>query len=315
KCGKTVMVNARVTWVGVLLLLIFSLFHHQALAAGEVKLSAKLQEQKVPLNREAHLIVEAQWQGKPNQFTLSPVEPPNVTNLKITGTAVSNRVETANEQIVTIRRYEFTFKPLALGMAYIDGISLQYKDQNDESYSLEAPRLQLEVIDAVPEPGKRPLLPILGISLAILIIAAGAIFAWKRKERRRREAEAAQAEEKSLEEIFTERLHQEVSLDADDLPQQYAGISNLLRKYLIAAFSLGQGVGTTEELIGILEQKQVPTEQLTRIQEVLQTCDVVKFSGAPADPNQLARIYTLTEDLFRQKLAAEPPEVEGKVES
>jgi len=38
------------------------------------------------------------------------------------------------------------------------------------------------------------------------------------------------------------------------------------------------------------------------LEEVLQTSDVVKFSGAGGDPSRLARAYALTENFLRANL-------------
>ncbi len=270
----------------------------------EVKLRAQLEQDEVPLNRQTVLVVEAQWLGKPGSVEFAPVEPPKVSNLKIIGTASANRVESRGEQVLTTRRYEFILQPLGLGMAYIEEVRLTYRDADGEEYSLQTPRLQLKVVDAVPEPGKSRGGLIALVSVAVILLLAGGVWSW-RERARRKEAERRQAEaEKTLEEEFLERLSTEIQLQSQNLPEEYAGLAKLLRQYVQRTLKLDSGVGSTEELVKMLKSVGTPVEVVMQVQEVLQACDVVKFSGASADPNQFARIYTLTEDLIKQKKLA-----------
>ncbi|MDQ7052888.1 MAG: hypothetical protein Q9P14_08360 [candidate division KSB1 bacterium] len=273
-------------------------------ASVEVTLRATLKQDEVPLNRQAVLVVEAQWQGSPDAVQFYPLEPPQVSNLKIIGTASANRVESLGEQVLTTRRYEFTLQPEGLGMAYIDEIRLTYKDADGNEHSLQTPRLQLKVVDAVPEPGENHAGLIALMSVAVILLLAGGVWRW-RERARRKAADLQQVEaEKTLEEEFLERLGAEIQLQSQNLLEEYAKLARLLRQYVQRTLKLDSGMGSTEELVKILKTAGTPVEVVMQVQEVLQACDVVKFSGASAEPNQFARIYTLTEDLIKQKKLA-----------
>ena len=113
---------------------------------------------------------------------------------------------------------------------------------------------------------------------------------------------AAAAEEKSPEEEYLQKLKSEVDVHATQLIPEYDKLSNLLRGYLRIAFHLDNIAATTEELVHALGGTDLSAEQQEHIREILQHCDVVKFSGSAADPRQFARLYTLTEEILRRRM-------------
>ena len=278
-------------WLGLILSGIVS-------ASDEITLSARLDRTEVPLNREVTMEVEIRWQGAADAIQILTPDPPRITNLNLIATASENRVEARGEEMITIREYRFTFQPQALGMAYVDEIRLRYKDRDNQEHVLETPRLQVKVVDPVPEPRKSFVSPI--AILATVLIVAGSLGAisWREYSEKKRARELAQKQEKSLEEIYHERLKESVDLASDDLPQQYAALSHLLRAYIRARLKLEDQIGTTEEMLQALERAETPLDTRSQVQEIFQACDVVKFSGASADPNQLARLYGMAEQII-----------------
>lgn len=275
----------------------------------QVKLAARLVPREIPLNREGTLYVEASWRGQPGAIRLSPIDLPLVTNFKITATASSNIVKSEGGQTVTIRRYEFKLQPETLGMAYVDAVRLEYEDADGNQHSLQAPRLQAKGIDPVADPGESNFIQFVIAGLAIVFAAGGGVlYVRHRKQKRARELAAA-AERVSLEEEYLQKLASAVDVHATHLAPQYEELSNLLRSYLRAAFHLDDIAATTEELLHALERTDLPEDHRNHIQEILQNCDVVKFSGSAADPGQFARFYTLTEELLRWRKSA-PESVE-----
>lgn len=276
---------------------------HNAAASDstEVKITARLLQQLVPLNQEATLIVEARWLGDPGKLTIAPLSPPVVTNLNITASSSANIVATQDGREVATRRYEFRLKPETLGMAYVDAVRLNYRDELEKEYTLQTPRLQLKVIDPVAPPRRNQVVPMTVAGIAFFLLLSGGVL-WRHQRLKRRAAlEAAQQKSISLEESYLQRLKTELDLTAHELPLQYQKLSDLLRRYLREAFELSALAGATDSLLLALEEARFPTDQLDQVKEVLKACDVVKFSGGSAEPNQLARLYTLVEALLRQR--------------
>ena len=272
-----------------------------AINNSEVKVSARILEESVPLNRQAHLVVQAQWSGQPDQITLQPLEPPALTNFKIISTASANRVQAQGDQLITVRRYEFVLQPQTIGMAYVDEVLLHYQDETGQTHSLQTPRLQIKIVDPVAGPRKNLIGPIAFGGALLLLLAAGLVLVWNQRTVRR--VQEAQARQKSQPpgEAFAARLRSEVALQADDLALQYGRLADVVRGYLHEVLPVGKSAGTTQEWLSVLEGEGFALDERTLVQEILQACDLVKFSGAPADPNQLARLYTLAESFFKRR--------------
>lgn len=279
-----------------------------AQSVDEVKLSARLASVEIPINREGLLIVEARWVGKPGDITIEAIDSPTLTNLKLVSTATSNQVLRENDALVTLRRYEFYLKGETLGMAYIDDVRLRYRDANGDENTLRTARLQLKITDPVSEPMKNYILPITAAGVALLVVAAaGVLLLNERRKKRAREADEASVKI-SMEEQYRDKLQKTVDLHASDLAEQYNKLAILLRSYLNESLAPESTGRTTQELVEQLHEMQVEMNKVASIQEILQACDLVKFSGGSADPNQITRLYTLFEDLLR-----EPQAVSGQL--
>jgi hypothetical protein len=286
-------------------LLVFSAAVCHAQNTGMVQLSARLAADEVPINREAVLTVEAHWVGKPGDISIVSLEPPALTNLKLVSTATSNQIIKENDAQVTLRRYEFYLSGETLGMAYIDEVKLKYRDASGDEMTLRTARLQLQIIDPVFESLTNYSLPVtIAGTLLLLGLAAFIYYINERRKKSAREAEQAESE-KTLEEQYRDRLKEEIDLHADNLAEQYNTIAALLREYLHKAHNLESSAQTTQELIDDLNQQQFEMSKITTIQEILQACDLVKFSGSAAEPNQLARLYTLFEAILREPIRTE----------
>ena len=273
---------------------------------GRITLTSRLLSDTVPLNREAQFIVEARWEGKPGEVTIVSIDPPALTNLTLVSTATSNQVLQEDGQHVTLRRYEFYLKGETLGMAYLDDVKLKYRDSDGDENILRTARLQLKVVDPISESLKSySLYTVLG-GIASLFLAIGAVVFILSKRRKKRAFEAENEEMLiPLEEQYKNKLKQEVDLHSDKLEEQYSNIANILREYLNKALALGSFMRTTQELIEYLGEQQVEMAKVASIQEILQACDLVKFSGSSVDPNQLARLYTLLDDLLKEPIQAD----------
>jgi len=274
-----------------------------ASSSTEVKISARILEENVPLNRQAHLVVQAEWHGQPDQITLQPLEPPVLTNLKIVSTSSANRVQAQNNQLVTARRYEFILQPQTIGMAYVDEVSLHYEDENGQSHSLQTPRLQVKIIDPVAGPRENLIGPVVIAGVLVLLLAAVLVLIWNRRAVRRAQEAQARQDIRTPEQVFGARLRDEIDLHADELEPQYGRLADVVRGYLREVLPAGKSAGTTQEWLTVLESEGFALEERTRVQEIMQACDLVKFSGATADPNQLARLYTLAEAFFERRSA------------
>lgn len=274
----------------------------------EVKLSTSVAPQETPLNRTAACVVQLKWRGDLSQIEFDPPEAPRLSNFKLAGSASSNWVGLENGANTAIKTFEYTLKPEGLGMGYVEPVRVSYLDKRTgEKHDLYTSRLSVKIIDAVPEPGEAPLGLILG-SIAGLAVAGGLTYIyWQTRRKKQEQARLAAQIARPVEEEFLEELQASVDLNARDTKEAFTALSKLLRNYLQKRFDIpAQGI-TIAEVVAALRSLTTDINQVLQVEEVLQTSDVVKFSGAGGDPSRLARAYALTENILRANL--KPAEV------
>lgn len=282
----------------------------QPVDLGVVKAGAKLSDTRVPLNRTVTVTVTVEWSGSIDEYHIEDVSPV-VSNLELVATASANRVGEVDGRPYAVRQYDFTYRPQSLGMAYVEAMVVNYQEATSgERRSVVTPRLEVRVVDAVPESGRRRL-PVLWVVVGVVLGAVAGLSFWAVKERqaqRRREEQAQQVV--PLEEQYLQELPQAVDLRAPvmDAKESSARLSRLLRRYLSAKYGLRALEATTDEVIAALKAAAVEERLVDETSEILRQCDVLKFAGpSTGDPATVHRLYTLIEDILQRNLRAPSP--------
>jgi len=269
-----------------------------------VKLSAFSESDKVPLNRTATYVIRLEWSGAQSVYEFEQPETPRLSNFKLAGSSSSNSVRVAGGANTSVKTFEYLLRPQELGMGYVEGGRLGYVDKaTGERHTLYTDRLGIQIIDPVAEPGEAPLGLIMLLGVGLAGILAGLVLYWQRRKQQEERARAAAQAAKPLEEEFLEQLRASVDLNTTETRTAFYDISRLLRQYLTRRFEIPSHGITTAEVLAAYQKIDEDPHQLTRLEEVLQTSDVFKFSGETGDPARLARIYALTEAFLEQQKA------------
>jgi hypothetical protein len=264
-----------------------------------IRLSAKVEPQAVPQNRTALVTIRLEWAGDLDRYEVTRFDNPLVENLDIIGTASSNRVQVVGGVQVARQEYQYTVKPDGLGMGYVDGIVIRYTDrETGKEYRLHSSRLELKVVDPLPEPGSYLWLVIL---LAFLGAAAIAFFLVRRIRAKRAEAERLAREQRASqvtpEQKYAELLRAEIDLRQPDLDVNaaFGRLSGLLRRFLAEKYSLPLISATTSEVRGLMTEADADEKTIAETLSILENADIAKFSGAAQMRSELERAYTLLE--------------------
>ena len=272
--------------------------------SGEVKASVLVERKEVPLNRMLTVTVKVEWQGDLGRYEIEELEDPVVSNFEIMGSTSSNRVSETAGKKSTVKEYGFTLQPSSLGMGYIEGIIIKYRDTISlESSRLVTNRLEVKVIDPVPEPGDRqfPWLIIIAI-----VVVGGAVLAYsiimKKQEERRRQQELDKIV--PPEESFLLELKQAIDISSPDLniKESFSALSRLYRRYLAQKYSIRALEATTDEVVSTLREQNLDERLLKESDEILKKCDLAKFTGGTREQAELQRAYTLVEDILNRNL-------------
>ena len=270
----------------------------------QVQMQATIAPAQVPLNRQATLTVRLEWRGRVDDVEFDQLDNPQLTNLKLAGSSSANWTGLTDNQPAAARIYEFQLSPQSLGMGYADAMRIAYLDKAaNQKHSLFTTRLDVEAIDPVAEPGERPWGLILGSVVGLAAIVGG--FVWLRKKQiAKREAEARAAiKPVPLEQKFLDELKQSINLNTSEVNAAFALLYKLTRRYIAEKYSVtAQGI-STEETLQALSEQAAPEDVIMPLAEVLQTCDLYKYSGESGDPTRLTRAYGLIENILGRGLS------------
>lgn len=274
-------------------------------APVQVSMSAAAAAEEVALNRFAVYTIKLSWRGRLSDIEFHPPDLPQLSNFTIAGSSSSNWVGVENGQPTSIKTFEYSLRPEGLGMGYVDGMRVSYLDKvTGEQHSLYTSRVGIKVTDPLPEPDDAPL----GLALTIgLLLCAGlaiVVFQMEARAKKKAAAQAAALAVKPLEDEFLDELKNTVNINTTELKDAFATLSKLLRRYLRRRYEIpAQGVAT-QEVIAAFRHAAASEEQTTAIEEILQTCDLFKFSGETGEPARLARVYALTENFLQLNKSA-----------
>ncbi len=270
----------------------------------QIQLRTFLEQEEVPLNREVVYQVELSWQGQLNRYHIQKIGEPTVSNLKLRGSGSSNRFFVdSTEQPRSLKRITYYFTPQEIGMAYIDGVTIQYEDTKlNQHESLLSQRVGVKIAEPLPEPGQGMSLgQIVVLALVFLFLITLAYFIWRyfkiRKEEQQAEDETAGV---SLEDNYLSELKNTVQLNSGSADRQFEALSAILFRYLKERFQLS-GAALSAEIEQKI-QKYLPGDEIgVKLKTMLERSELSKFARESVSETELHMFYDTTE-LFLQKM-------------
>lgn len=268
-------------------------------SAATISLRTYVEEGKVPLNRMAHFYVELSWMGKMSRYQIPQIPQPILTNLMMQGSGSSNRLEeTADGEFRATKTISYQLQPVAMGMAYIDGLSIRYTDTvTGETSELQSQRVALEVVDPLPDSSGSGLKAIVYVVL-LSIFAVTVLYFLILYFRRRRQARKAVPQEICPAEASLSRLSSEIDPHGRNLAEMTSRLSRILREYLMKAYQIPTGELAAAEVSGRLTDAGLGADEAQKMGELFEKFDVIKFSGAPVNPAEFSLLYGAAESFL-----------------
>jgi len=265
----------------------------------EVTLSTELSPREVPLNLSAVLLVRIMWQGEIDQIEIETIDEPVLTNFEIIGTASSNKVEDREGVKYASREITYTLTPTTLGMAYVESVTMSYKDMvSGKTHHLRTQRVGAKGISPKLEPGKINK-TWLWIVIPLLLLAGGAVlFLLSHKQVSTLEEVVPQV---SVEEKYLQLLKEQINLETSEPREAFTRLSRLFRNFLADKFGLSALEATTAELLEMLAEKGLDEKNISKCGELFNKADHVKFSGQNADLQELRAAFTTVESFFEKE--------------
>mgnify|MGYP000543906464 CR=1 FL=1 len=209
-------------------------------ADANIQLKTFFDNDQVPQNREVVYHVELSWKGELDRYQISNVGDPAVSNLKLRGSGSSNRFfvdEAGNPK--SVKQVNFYFTPIEMGMAYIDGITIQYEDKIlSQKETLSAQRLGVKIIEPLPDPNADADIGfIIIISIVILFAIVVIYFVIRFITQRKLNAQAEEVQPKTVEEKYLELLD-DIELSAENRNETLSSITKLLSSYFAEKYTM-----------------------------------------------------------------------------
>lgn len=271
------------------------------LQAGAITAEVQVDSKEVPQNQTVRFSVKVSWQGDLDRYEIEKLETPILKNLEVVHSASSNWVGEVNGVKKAIKTYDFTLKPQALGMAYIDALIIEYRDNEyGEQHSLVTNRLEVKIVDPVLKKDNTVWFVAAAIVLSLAVVSVGAIGLMKKRKAKEAELRARELAKIPIEVDYLREIKEKVDTKNADIVESFSTLSKLFRRYLSERYHVPALEFTSQEIGNELHKMGISEQIVEQTNEVLQTCDVAKFSGGDIELEALQRGYTLVEDILNR---------------
>jgi hypothetical protein len=246
--------------------------------------------------------LELSWQGDLSHYTISEIIEPAVTNLSTRGSGSSNKVRTDSAgDMVSVKDITFYFRPLEMGMAYIDGVIIRYHNEiagKDES--LISSRIGIKITEPLPEASDNGLFSgIVGGVLAFFLIIIGLFFFLRYKKRQKEELARSLSEiSESVEEKYLRLLKETIHLNTDNIKDGLSDLSHLLTGYFSEYFNIPALNMSNDDLITAISEKEFPADTLQKVKDFYNKANKVKFAGESASESDFHQLYDTVEQVL-----------------
>ena len=268
-----------------------------------IQLNTFVESSQVPLNRKVIYHVELSWIGDLSHFRIEPIEQPILTNLLLEGSGSSNKLEPmADGQFRAVKTITYQFKPVELGMAYVDGLVIKYEDTaTGEKNELQAQRVMIEILDPIDEGKGGGFKAVIYIALLFIFFGSIAFFLTRYINKRKKIAEALPQDICLAQEYLT-RISQDVDPKSTNLSEMTSRLSKIFREYLSKDFHISAKEASSQEIIKQLEIKQLEEADLVKMKELFEKFDLIKFAGEQINPAEFSNIYGTIETFLLKQI-------------
>ena len=270
-------------------------------AKTNIQLKVYLDQDAVPQNAEVVYHLELSWNGELDRYQISNIGDPVVTNLKLRGSGSSNRYfidKQGNPN--SVKQINYYFTPTEMGMAYIDGVTIQYEDKVlQQKETLSAQRLGVKIIEPLPEPGKGLDTGfIIVLLLAVVFVVVVIYFVIRYLKQRKLAAEALESKPQTTEEKYLDLLGG-IELSAENRNETLSTITKLINSFFEEKFGLAHSADF-DLVKQILEKENVAEELQGKINNLYERDKLSKFAREQVAENELHLFFDSAEQLIKK---------------
>lgn len=265
-----------------------------------IELKTFVESSKVPANGFVVFHIQLSWIGDLSRFRIQTIPQPILTNLLMEGSGSSNKLEPlADGRFRAVKTITYRFRPVEMGMAYIDGIEVKYVDEaTQREDTLQSQRVMVEITEPTADGGRRGKWAVVFIVLLIVFFGTITYFVFQ-YFRKRRQAGTEFQPLVSPAQIYLEKIAAEVDPKGANLREMLFRLSKLFREFLRREFHLPAGEMAGSEMAGYLkDHSDLSPAEIERIQTLFEELEVIKFSGNTVDSQAFSRIFAVVEEFL-----------------
>lgn len=293
--------NNKISLIYIIYLFLFNFLFSQSnqdTSISDISLRTYVENESVALNREVVYVVQLEWMGDLSRYKISEVLDPDVSNLLIRGSGSSNKVtnDSAGNEI-SIKEIIFYFKPIEMGMAYINGITVRYEDTIlDKQESLLASRISVKIVDPIDDGKSANFSQYVFYFTIILFLVIGIFlfFLYKKKKRENEILEQAKISE-SIELKYLRQLNEIDKLSDDSYKEKLHDITHILLKYLSELYSISLVTMSSKDVLNYLENQEPDSSIYSKLKEFITKSDLLKFAGTEISEADFHQLYDSVE--------------------
>ena len=278
----------------------------------EIQCRAMIDRTTVPQNQEVNLDITLEWIGPASLYDVEEITQPSLTNLEIVGSGSKNQVKSVNGLPNTIKKYNYILRPKALGMAYVEPITLRYICHADsQATTLRTQRIEVKIIDPVfeDEGSFKAILISIVSGLILFSFVLLSVIWWQRKRKKELLRELEHTPELTPSEKILADLIKDIDLaDPTDMDKKSDLLSHAVRKFLRDCRGIEASHLPTIDLEQEFNKKQFNKNESDLFISILATCDEVKFARKDLPINEFEVLYNNFEQFLRanNKTATNP---------
>jgi hypothetical protein len=270
--------------------------------SSAIELQTYLVKSKVPLNRNVEFHLELSWIGDMSRYQIIQIPQPVLTNLIMEGSGSANRLEElGNGMYRSTKSITYKFSPVTLGMAYIDGLEVKYRDQKTGNVDvLYSQRVSAEIIDPLPDDSGNGFQAFIYVVLLVVFFGS-VLYFLVLFFKRRKQAKKVSEPEISLAEQYLKKLSHDVDPKGTNLKGMTGQLSKLFREYLSKEYNIPMREASTKELVDHLQAAGIEEPNLKQLEELFEKLDLVKFAGGDLDPAEFSKMYGTAENFLYER--------------
>lgn len=280
---------------------------------SNIQLKAYLDQDAVPQNGEVVYHLELSWNGELDRYHIANIGDPVVSNLKLRGSGSSNRYfidESGNPK--SVKQINYYFTPNEMGMAYIDGVTIQYEDKVlNQKETLSAQRLGVKIIEPLPDPNAGLDIGLIVILFFVFIFVIVLIYyVFRYLKQRKLNAKSEETGPQTPEEKYLELLGN-IELSSDNRDETLSTITKLLNSFFSEKYGISQSAGF-DQVKTLLDKANITEDLQEKINNLYERDKLSKYAREQVAENELHLFFDTVEQLIK-KIQEQPAEedVEG----